>query len=60
MLQSEISPNNLMVDENENSSWRAFLIDFGLATKEQREVSSGAREKTGTRAFIHGNWGASR
>lgn len=33
-------------------SWGAFLIDLDLAIKEQREQSSGARGKTGTRAFM--------
>lgn len=31
---------------------RAFLIDLDLAIKEDREKSSGARGKTGTRAFM--------
>jgi hypothetical protein len=53
MLQRDISPNNLMVNEdNDNPSWPAFLIDLDLAIKEQREHSSGARGKTGTRAFM--------
>ena len=53
MLQRDISPNNLMVNEDdENPSWCAFLIDLDLAIKEQREMSSGARGKTGTRAFM--------
>jgi hypothetical protein len=53
MLQCDISPNNLMVnEEDENPSWPAFLIDLDLAIKEQREKSSGARGKTGTRAFM--------
>ncbi|KAF1976060.1 hypothetical protein BU23DRAFT_588261 [Bimuria novae-zelandiae CBS 107.79] len=53
MLQCDISPNNLMVnEEDDNPSWRAFLIDLDLAIKEQRENSSGARGKTGTRAFM--------
>ncbi|KAF2818207.1 hypothetical protein CC86DRAFT_337418 [Ophiobolus disseminans] len=53
MLQRDISPNNLMVNEDdENPSYSAFLIDLDLAIKEQREVSSGARGKTGTRAFM--------
>ncbi|KAF2259124.1 hypothetical protein CC78DRAFT_586283 [Lojkania enalia] len=53
MLQCDISPNNLMMnEEDDNPSWRAFLIDLDLATKEQREKSSGARGKTGTRAFM--------
>jgi hypothetical protein len=53
MLQRDISPNNLMVNEDRgNSSWPAFLIDLDLAIKEQREQASGARGKTGTRAFM--------
>ena len=53
MLQRDISPNNLMINEDDdNPSWRAFLIDLDLAIKEQREKSSGARGKTGTRAFM--------
>jgi hypothetical protein len=53
MLQRDISPNNLLVNEDEeNSSWPAFLIDLDLAIKEQREQASGARGKTGTRAFM--------
>ncbi|KAH8723427.1 hypothetical protein GQ44DRAFT_761081 [Phaeosphaeriaceae sp. PMI808] len=52
-LQCDISPNNLMVNEDEeNPSWRSFLIDLDLAVMEQREKSSGARGKTGTRAFM--------
>ncbi|KAJ5047771.1 hypothetical protein PSV09DRAFT_2394266 [Bipolaris maydis] len=48
-----ISPNSLMVNEDaENPSWPAFLVDLDLAIDEQREMSSGARGKTGTRAFI--------
>ena len=53
MLQRDISINNLMVNEDaENSSWPAFLMDLDLAVKEQRVKSSGARGKTGTRAFM--------
>jgi hypothetical protein len=53
MLQCDISPNNLMVNEDEgNPSWHSFLIDLDLAIKEDREISSGARGKTGTRAFM--------
>ncbi|KAF1980438.1 hypothetical protein BU23DRAFT_444835 [Bimuria novae-zelandiae CBS 107.79] len=53
LLQCDISPNNLMLNEEiDNPSWRAFLIDLDLAVKEQRENSSGARGKTGTRAFM--------
>ncbi|KAF2844181.1 hypothetical protein T440DRAFT_523703 [Plenodomus tracheiphilus IPT5] len=53
MLQCDISPNNLMVNEDEdNPSWFAFLIDLDLAIKEDRDKASGARGKTGTRAFM--------
>lgn len=53
MLQRDISLNNLMVNEDdENPSWRAFLIDLDLAIHEQWEMSSGARGKTVTRAFM--------
>jgi serine/threonine protein kinase len=53
MLQRDISPNNLLVNEDEeNLSWPAFLIDLDLAIKEEREQASGARGKTGTRAFM--------
>lgn len=53
MLQCDISPNNLMVnEEDDNPSWPSFLIDLDLAIKEQREKPSGARGKTGTRAFM--------
>ena len=53
MLQSDISPNNLMVNEEDDTpSWRAFLIDLDLTIKEQREDYSGARGKTGTRPFM--------
>jgi hypothetical protein len=53
MLQCDISPNNLMVnEEDDTTSWRAFLIDLDLTIKERREQASGARGKTGTRAFM--------
>ncbi|EQL30288.1 hypothetical protein BDFG_07209 [Blastomyces dermatitidis ATCC 26199] len=53
MLQCDISPNNLMMNEDDdNPSFRSFLIDLDLAIKEQREGFSGARGKTGTRAFM--------
>lgn len=58
-LHRDISINNLMINENNsnsdddyNPSWSAFLIDLDLAVREQREGASGARCKTGTRAFI--------
>jgi Fungal protein kinase len=53
MLQCDISPGNLMMNEEaDNHSWRSFLIDLDLAIKEQRQGFSGARGKTGTRAFM--------
>ncbi|OAX84081.1 hypothetical protein ACJ72_01560 [Emergomyces africanus] len=53
MLQCDISPNNLMMNEDDgNPSFRSFLIDLDLAIKEQREGFSGAWGKTGTRAFM--------
>jgi serine/threonine protein kinase len=53
ILQRDISTNNLMINEDEeNPSWRAFLIDLDLAIKERREGTSGAKGKTGTRVFM--------
>ncbi|KAF4211370.1 hypothetical protein CNMCM5878_002704 [Aspergillus fumigatiaffinis] len=53
LLQGDISTGNLIVNEEEgNRSWPAFLIDLDLAIKQQRERPSGARGKTGTRAFM--------
>jgi hypothetical protein len=53
LLHRDISINNLMINEDdENPSRRAFLIDLDLAIKAQREGASGAKEKTGTRAFM--------
>ncbi|KAM4064203.1 hypothetical protein HRG_007198 [Hirsutella rhossiliensis] len=52
-LHRDISINNLMINEDdENPSQRAFLIDLDLAIKAQREGASGAKGKTGTRAFM--------
>ncbi|KAI1086862.1 hypothetical protein F5B19DRAFT_487152 [Rostrohypoxylon terebratum] len=53
ILHRDISINNLMINEdNSNPSWTGFLIDLDLAIKEQREGASGAKTKTGTRAFM--------
>ena len=53
MLQRDISMNNLIMNEDDNNpSWRSFLIDLDLTVKEQREKPSGALGKTGTRAFM--------
>jgi hypothetical protein len=53
ILQRDISTGNLMINEDStNPSWPAYLIDLDLAIRTQREGSSGARGKTGTRAFM--------
>ncbi|EXK78558.1 hypothetical protein FOQG_16775 [Fusarium oxysporum f. sp. raphani 54005] len=53
LLHRDISVNNLMINEDDdNPSWSSFLIDLDLAIKESREVVSGAKGKTGTRAFM--------
>ncbi|EQL31888.1 hypothetical protein, variant [Blastomyces dermatitidis ATCC 26199] len=53
LIQCDVSPQNLMVNEDkDNSSWPAFLIDLDLAIRVQRDASSGAWGKTGTRAFM--------
>ncbi|KAI1501903.1 hypothetical protein F5X99DRAFT_418185 [Biscogniauxia marginata] len=42
-----------MINEDDrNPSWRAFLIDLDLAIKVPQEGASGAKGKTGTRAFM--------
>ncbi|KAM5434484.1 hypothetical protein McanMca71_006261 [Microsporum canis] len=51
ILQSDISPNNLMINED-GGSLKSFIIDLDLAIKEDRVESSGARGKTGTQAFM--------
>ncbi|KAL2888933.1 kinase-like domain [Ceratocystis lukuohia] len=52
-LHRDISINNLMINENDdNPSWPSFLIDLDHSIKEQREGSSGAKGKTGTKAFM--------
>ncbi|KAJ5318440.1 hypothetical protein N7476_004860 [Penicillium atrosanguineum] len=53
ILHRDISVNNLLINEDkDNPSWPSFLIDLGLAIKEQRVGVSGANGKTGTRAFM--------
>ncbi|KAL7782027.1 serine/threonine-protein kinase Sgk2 [Trichoderma ceciliae] len=53
LLHRDISINNIMINEDDkNPSWRAFLIDLDLAVRDQREGASGAKGKTGTRAFM--------
>ncbi|EKJ73080.1 hypothetical protein FPSE_06693 [Fusarium pseudograminearum CS3096] len=52
-LHRDISVNNLMINEDENNpSWPSFLIDLDLAIREPRDAVSGAKGKTGTRAFM--------
>lgn len=53
ILQGDVSTGNLMMNEDkDNPSQRAFLIDLDLAIRLQRDEPSGARGKTGTRAFM--------
>ncbi|KAK2005271.1 hypothetical protein LZ32DRAFT_633653 [Colletotrichum eremochloae] len=53
ILHRDISINNLMINEDDNNpSWPSFLIDLDLAVRKQRISASGARGKTGTRAFM--------
>ncbi|KAK5998945.1 hypothetical protein PT974_01329 [Cladobotryum mycophilum] len=53
LLHRDISINNLMINEDEhNPSWSSFLIDLDLSIKEARDKPSGAKGKTGTRAFM--------
>ncbi|KAI1825060.1 hypothetical protein F4861DRAFT_538322 [Xylaria intraflava] len=53
LLHRDISINNLMINEDdENPSWPSFLIDLDLAIRVDRLQASGAKEKTGTRAFM--------
>lgn len=52
-LHRDISINNLMINEDEEiPSYAAFLIDLDLAIREKRQQVSGAKGKTGTRAFM--------
>ncbi|KAK1451060.1 hypothetical protein CCUS01_11237 [Colletotrichum cuscutae] len=53
ILHRDVSINNLMINEDShNPSWPSFLIDLDLAIREPREGISGAKGKTGTRAFM--------
>ncbi|QUC20273.1 uncharacterized protein UV8b_04514 [Ustilaginoidea virens] len=52
-LHRDISINNLRINEDEdNPSYPAFLIDLDHAIDQQRKVASGAKTRTGTRAFM--------
>jgi serine/threonine protein kinase len=53
VLHRDISINNLLINEDtDNPSRPSFLIDLDLAIKEDRGGASGAKGKTGTRAFM--------
>ena len=53
ILHRDISIGNILMNEEDNNpSWRPFLIDLDLAIKERQQGPSGARGKTGTRAFM--------
>lgn len=53
VLHCDISSYNLMVNEDDLTSPRGFLIDLDLAIKEEQSTSrSGARGKVDTRAFM--------
>ncbi|KAI0799077.1 hypothetical protein GGR55DRAFT_692916 [Xylaria sp. FL0064] len=52
LLHRDISINNLIINESNKSSLSSFLIDLDLAVKVDRAQASGAKEITGTRAFM--------
>lgn len=54
ILHRDISIGNLIINEDidNNPSWPSFIIDLDLAIQEQRQGASGAKGKTGTRAFM--------
>jgi len=52
ILHRDISMNNVLVNEEDNSTWPGFLIDLDLAIREKRLKSSGALDKTGTKVFM--------
>ncbi|KAI1736688.1 hypothetical protein F4680DRAFT_468934 [Xylaria scruposa] len=53
LLHRDISINNLIINEGiHKSSFSLFLIDLDLAVKVDRPKASGAKEITGTRAFM--------
>ncbi|PQK08000.1 hypothetical protein BB8028_0001g00810 [Beauveria bassiana] len=52
-LHRDVSINNLLMNEDDqNPSQAAFLVDLDLAIREPRKGASGAKGKTGTRAFM--------
>ncbi|KAB8258823.1 hypothetical protein BDV32DRAFT_67009 [Aspergillus pseudonomiae] len=52
LLQGDISIGNRILSNDHAGHWPAVLIDSDLTIREQREASSGAKGKTGTRAFM--------
>ncbi|KAL7786271.1 hypothetical protein V8C37DRAFT_392442 [Trichoderma ceciliae] len=52
LLHRDISINNVVIDEEGPADRKGFLIDLDLAIKVKRTEGSGAKEKTGTRAFM--------
>ena len=52
LLQGDISADNLLVDEEGNGSWFAFLIDLDFAIEVSVDGTSEARPITGTRPFM--------
>ncbi|KAI0865140.1 hypothetical protein F4860DRAFT_510303 [Xylaria cubensis] len=53
ILHRDISVNNLMINEDTNNlAPFSFLIDLDLAIEEDSRKASGAKSKTGTRAFM--------
>lgn len=53
MLHRDISINNLIVNEDrDNPSWPSYLIDLDLGIQLDWLSASGAKTKTGTRAFM--------
>ncbi|KAG6109306.1 hypothetical protein E4U31_007006 [Claviceps sp. LM219 group G6] len=53
VLHRDISITNLRINEDQdNPSWRSFLIDLDVAINTEREQPSGAQSRTGTTAFM--------
>ncbi|PYH32828.1 protein kinase family protein [Aspergillus neoniger CBS 115656] len=50
ILHRDISPHNLMINENKNNnpSWPAFLIDLDLAIREQKDSAAPVAHGNGT------------
>ncbi|KAG6280933.1 hypothetical protein E4U48_007532 [Claviceps purpurea] len=53
VLHRDISITNLRINEDQdNPSWRSFLIDLDVAINTEREQPSDAQGRTGTTAFM--------